>query len=86
MLRPGQRSRAVRGFGGGVVAGGAGRRQGAGFTEPGEGGWLFGSLQTSLDSCDKCSFFLYITVAFQRTPTTLGSDDLTSQRVFSGMH
>ena len=65
MLRPGQRSRAVRGFGGGVVAGGAGRRQGAGFTEPGEGGWLFGSPQTSWDMWDKCSFFLYVTAAFQ---------------------
>ena len=86
MQRPGQRSRAVRGFGGGVVAGGAGRRQGAGFTEPSGGGWLFGSPQTSWDSCDKCSFFLYITVAFQRTPTTLGSADLTSQGDSTGMH
>ena len=75
---------------GGLAAGGAGARRGAGFAEPGEGpaGGFLGrySLQTSLDSYDKCSFFLYITVAFQRTPTTLGSDDLTSQRVFSGMH
>ena len=71
---------------GGLAAGGAGARRGAGFTEPGEGGWLFGSLQTSLDSYDKCSFFLYITVAFQRTPTTLGSADLTSQRDSTGMH
>jgi len=87
MLRPGQRGRAARGFGGGgLAAGGAGARRGAGFTEPGEGGWLFGSLQTSLDSYDKCSFFLYFTAAFQRTPTTLGSDDLTSQRRFTGMH
>jgi len=42
------------------VAGGAGRRQDAGFTEPSEGGWPFGSPQTSWDMWDKCSFFLYV--------------------------
>ena len=89
MLRPGQRGRAARGFGGGgLAAGGAGARRGAGFAEPGEGpaGGFLGrySLQTSLDSYDKCSFFLYFTAAFQRTPTTLGSADISSQRDSTG--
>ena len=83
MLRPGQRSRAVRGFGGGVVAGGAGRRQDAGFTAPSEGGWLQVWITTDVvGHVGQIQFLPLRHSSFPMNPNNPGFADLTSQRDF----